>query len=231
MKHPRRALVTSLLLTCSSLAPISRAQTYPAAEAYVGFTVVNNEYGTDRHNSPGVQLSFVYNMTPFLGGLADFSAENHSTDIIWANGRRVEDNDYQLLFGPEFALRRSPRFTPFAHGLAGIAFRHYAVPTGNWICTGYSCYEDKFVVARETGFASGLGGGLDWRVWSIVSVRVAQFDWIRSNLSRDNVNYSPAEGQFPTLHGWQDNYRFSTGFTVRFGTREPQRLSRAHSTD
>jgi hypothetical protein len=105
--------------------------------------------------------------------------------------------------------------------LAGAAFRSYEVPTGDWICTGFppTCYHDTFTVAEESGFAWGVGGGLDWTNHPVISVRVFQFDWQHTKLSRDNVNFSPAQDQLPTLSGWQNNYRFSFGITFRFGEK------------
>lgn len=48
----------SLALVLVSLAASAHAQTYPALEAYVGFTVHNNSYGQGRQNSPEVILNF-----------------------------------------------------------------------------------------------------------------------------------------------------------------------------
>lgn len=223
---PARSRLIAALLTIFLTVPIAQAQLYPAAEGYIGFTVLNNEYGTDRHNSPGVQLSFGYNAMRNLRLVADFGAEIHDTNIVWTNGRKADADDYQLLFGPELTLRTSPKVTPFVHGLAGVAFRHYAVPTGTWTCSPippYNCYQDHFDIARETGFATGVGGGLDWHVTPTVSVRMVQFDWIRSNLSRDNANFSPVQGELPVLKGWQDNYRFSSGIAFRFGEKGTSR--------
>lgn len=222
MKRPRCALVflpVFLFVACGSLVPLARAQQYPAAEGYLGFTLVNNEYGTDRHNSPGVQLSLGYNASRYMRVAADFSTESHSTNILWTNGEKAQANDYQLLLGPEITFRRGTEFTPFVRGVAGAAWRHYAVPSGNWICSAFSCYEDHFDLARESGFASGVGVGLDWHLWPRASIRLMQFDWFRTHLSRDNANYSPARGQLPISKGWQDNYRFSCGVTFRFGAK------------
>ena len=210
-----------LLFALFLCVPKAQAQQYPVTEGYFGFTVLNNEYGTDRHNSPGAQLSFGYNVARNLRLVADFGAQSHQTDIFWTNGKQAKANDYQLLFGPELTIRNSAKATPFVHGLVGVAFRHYAVPNGDWICSGYPvyCYQDHFDLARETGFASGVGGGLDWHAHPMISVRLVQFDWIHSNLSRDNVDFSPAQGQLPILKGWQNNYRFSCGVTFRFGQK------------
>ena len=106
----------------------------------------------------------------------DFGAESHSTNIVWPNGRAATARDYQLLFGPEFTFHKNPKVTPFVHGLAGMAVRSYTVPNGSWTCTDFSCPENTFSIATETGFAAALGGGTDWHVRPILSVRVGQFD-------------------------------------------------------
>jgi hypothetical protein len=145
----------------------------------------------------------------------------HKTDIIWTNGKKAEADSYQFLFGPELKIRNHSRVTPFARALAGAALRNYAVPSGHWVCSGFPsmCYQTSFSVARESGFAWGVGGGLDWQIQPGISLRLAQFDWIRTNLSRDNKNFSPQQGSPPILRGWQDNYRFSIGTSFQFGER------------
>lgn len=222
MIRNRFAGLVLLACVCLMLVPSVCAQAYPAAEAYLGFTAFNNEYGTQRHNSPGVVFNFGYNVHRNLRIVADFGAETHSTDIAWTNGRSAHANDYQFLVGPELTIRSNPSVTPFVHGLVGFAARSYAVPSGNWTCTDVTCYEDTFSIAKEFGFASGVGGGMDWNVRRLISVRVVQFDWIRTNLSRDNWKYSQIQGQLPTLSGWQNNYRFSCGITFRIGEKGSQ---------
>ena len=227
MRRPRCALAVCLGLAFGSFVQFGGAQEYPVAEVSLGFAVLNNEYGKDRQNSSGVQLAFAYNLARQLRLVGDFGFETHSTDLFWYSGRRADANSYQVLFGPEFTFRQKPRFTPFVHGLAGTAGRHFAVPNGQWTCTGYGCYEGHFDLAQEAGFASGVGGGLDWHIWPRASLRLVQFDWIHTNLSRDNA-ISPAQGQLPTLKGWQDNYRFSCGFVLRLGSKGYQERSRQH---
>jgi hypothetical protein len=215
----RSTISLVFVLTVLACAPFAYPQTFPVAEGYLGFTVLNNEYGTDRQNSPGVQFGFGYNLHRNLRLIADFGAETHDTKIVWTNGRKASADSYQLLFGPELTIRSKPNVTPFFHGLVGVAFRNYAVPTGNWVCSIYSCYETSFNIARDTGLATGIGGGIDWHFHSVMSFRVVQFDWVRSHLTRDNANFNPIQGQLPTLRGWQDNYRFSVGIVFRFGEK------------
>jgi hypothetical protein len=215
-------LAAVLCLFSAMFAPGVSAQVYPLGEAYMGFSLYNNEYGTTRHNSPGLQFDVGYNAARYLRLVGNFGAQFHSTPIVWTNGKKAEADSYQVLFGPELRMRNRTRLTPFVHGLAGVAVRSYVVPTGNWICSGpflLDCYQETFSAAHEVGFAWAAGGGLEWSVHPNISVRLIQFDFVRTKLSRDNLNFSPVQGQFPTLNGWQDNYRFSFGITFRFGER------------
>jgi hypothetical protein len=198
-----------------------RAQVFPEAEGYLGFSLYNNEYGTSRHNSPGIQFNLGYNVTRSLAIVGDFGAQFHSTNIVWTNGKSAEADSYQFLFGPELRLRNRSKLTPFAHTLAGAALRNYAVPSGNWICSGFppDCYQTTFSIARDFGFAWSVGGGLDLQVHPGIALRVIQFDWIRTHLSRDNNNFSPQQGSLPVLGGWQDNCRLSAGITFRLGEK------------
>ena len=209
------------LLLFLVLVPQAWTQAYPAMEAYVGYSHYNNEYGTDRQNSPGLQFNLGYNLMRNLQLVGDFGAQFHGTNIVWTNGKKAEVDSYQFLFGPELKIRNRSNLAPFAHALAGIALRNYAVPSGNWICTGFpsSCYQTSFSVARDSGFAWSVGGGLDWEVRPGIALRMIQFDWVRSDLSRDNSNFSPQQGSLPILRGWQNNYRFSAGITFRFGEK------------
>ena len=212
----RTTLVVVISLFC---VPFACSQTYPIAEFSTSFTVLNNEYRTDRQNSPGVQFGFGYNLLRNLRLVADFGVETHGTRIVWTNGRSADADSYQILIGPELTIRNSERVTPFFHGLVGGAIRNYAVPTGHWECSFSSCYETSFSVAKDYGFATAVGAGIDWHVSPTISFRVVQFDWIRTHRSRDNAAFSPIQGQLPILGGWQDNYRFSTGIVFRFGEK------------
>ena len=217
-----RVAAAACLLGGVIFVPAVSAQVYPAGEGYMGFSLYNNEYGIIRHNSPGLQFDLGYNAARYLRLVGDFGAQFHSTSIVWTNGKKAEADSYQVLFGPELRARNRTRLTPFVHGLAGVGLRSYVVPTGNWICTGSfipNCYHETFSVARDVGFAWAAGGGLEWSVHPNVSVRLIQFDFVRTKLSRDNLGFSPAQGQFPNLNGWQDNYRFSFGITFRFGAK------------
>jgi hypothetical protein len=106
--------------------------------------------------------------------------------------------------------------------LVGVGVRDYAVPTGNWVCSLYSCHETSFSVAKDVGPATAVGAGVDW-LSPVISFRVVQFDWLHIHLRRDNSAFSPTQGQLPILGGWQDNYRFSTVIVFRFGENSRRR--------
>jgi hypothetical protein len=197
------------------------AQVFPEAEGNLGFSLYDNEYGTSRHNSPGIQFNLGYNVARNLAILGDFGAQFHSTSIVWTNGKKAEADSYQFLFGPELRLRNRSTLTPFTHALAGAALRNYAVPSGNCVCSGFppDCYQTSFSVAHDFGFAWSIGAGMDLQVHPRIAVRIVQFDWIRTHLNRDNNDFSPQKGSLPILGGWQDNYRISAGITFRLGER------------
>ena len=191
-------------------------------EGFVGFSLFNNQYAiSTRHNSPGFHATFAINPRRSLRMVTDFGAQYHDTDINWAY-RRASLHDYQIMFGPEFAYRHR-RVTPFMRSLAGLAIRHYVVPTGAW----YYDYdlgttrEEKVTIASAKGFAFGFGGGLDWNLRNpLFAIRLVQFDFLRSHLGHDRPEFSPIQDQLPVLPGWQNHYRFAFGFVFKLGEAE-----------
>lgn len=196
------------------------AATYPAFEGFIGFSANNNQFGDDRHNSFGVQGSGSYNPHRAIRAVADFGFHYHGSDIRWSyNNREAHLNEYQFLIGPEFVLRNKSRATPFVRGMAGFAGRRYAVPTGYVTCDYGGCHSEDFNLASDFGFAASVGGGLDVDINQLCALRVVQFDYIRTHLSRNTVNWPDVEGQLPIVTGWQNNYRFAFGIVLRLGER------------
>lgn len=194
--------------------------TYPAFEGFLGFSANNNQFGDDRHNSFGVQGSGSFNPHRNIRAVADFGAHYHGTDIRWSfNNREAHLTEYQFLLGPEFVLRNKSRSTPFVHAMVGVAGRHYAVPTGFVTCSYGGCYSEDFTLATDFGFASSFGGGVDVDISPLCALRVVQFDYIRTHLSRNTLNWPDIEGQLPIVTGWQNNYRFGIGVVFKIGER------------
>lgn len=86
-------------------------------------------------NFNGWKASLVGNVNHWLGIAADF-------DGHYARG----GSEHSVTFGPEFVLRKDKRWTPFGYTLFGVAIEKSA--------HGES----------EHGFATELGGGLDYEV-------------------------------------------------------------------
>ncbi len=214
----RLLFVCIILVAAAAEAQYPRADSYPIVEGFAGFSTVSNEYSlAERYNSPGFHASFAFNPRARLRLVTDFGAQFHGTDLWYF--RRVSLHDYQIMFGPEFAYRQR-RFTPFVRGLAGLALRHYVVPTGTYSYDYNSgtTQEDKMTVASAKGFAFGGGGGLDWNLRiPLLAIRLFQFDFVRAHLAHDRPEFSPIQDQLPLLPGWQNNYRFACGVVFKLG--------------
>lgn len=220
----------TLLITASFLVAVPasaqfKPATYPAIETYVGFSANNNEYGTDRHNSFGFQLTGGYNPHRNIRLIGDFAAQYHGTDIGWTvNDHKATLREYQFLVGPEFAIRTRSRATPFLRSMVGFAYRNYAIPSNEWEYNPESGWTPvNFSLASDLGFAAAFGGGVDVDIHPNLAFRVVQFDYVRTHLSRNSLNWEPVQGQLPIVTGWQNNYRFSCGIVLKLGERGGRR--------
>jgi hypothetical protein len=94
-------------------------------------------------NFNGWKASLVGNVNHWLGIAADF-------DGHYARG----GSEHSITFGPEFALRKDKRWTPVGYTLFGVVI------------------EKSALGESEHGFATELGGGLDYEVSHKLAVRV-----------------------------------------------------------
>ena len=105
-------------------------------------------------NFNGWKASLVGNVNSWLGIAADF--DGHYTG---------KESEHSITFGPEFSVRKSKRWTPVGYALFGVALEKSA--SGE---TGH-------------GFATELGGGLDYEINHQWAVRV--FD-VTASITRVN---------------------------------------------
>jgi hypothetical protein len=206
--------VCTLLLLMASPAV---GQEYALFEGFLGASVGNNDFGAVRYTMPGWHISFALNPNHKLRFVADFAGQYRHTNIQSAfSTEKVRIEEDQLLWGPEFTFRRSPKVTPYVHALFGLAGRHYYTPSGD-------PYYPRDVLAVDHGFASAFGGGADIAVSRRWAVRVVQFDYVLTHMSHDQPQYSSIENQLPALGSWQHNYRLAFGMVLRLGRRgEPR---------
>ncbi len=94
-------------------------------------------------NFNGWKASLVGNVNRWVGIAADF-------DGHYAG----EESEHSITFGPEFVLRKNKRWTPFGYTLFGVAI------------------EKSGPGVSEHGFATELGGGLDYEVSHQLALRV-----------------------------------------------------------
>jgi len=142
--------IAALLLAAPALAQESEA--IPKAEVFAGYSYLR----ADGTNLNGWNASVVANVNSWLGIAADFSGHYHRESTPAGT---VKENIHSFTFGPHFALRKNPRFTPFAFTLIGVAHESVSTPG-----TRHS----------ETGFDTDLGGGLDWHASERIAVRLIQ---------------------------------------------------------
>jgi hypothetical protein len=171
-----------LLLTFPSLL----CAQVPKANVFLGYSFMSADLpnSSQRSNLNGWEASLEGKVFPFLGIVADGSGYYGTTvtpicPLIPGSGcSPVNGNIYTALFGPRLSASIG-RFRPFAQVLVGLG-----------AISG---------VGSDVSFASGYGGGLDFKIAPIIGWRF-QGDYIHTHFA------DTSQG-----HG-----RLSTGIVLRF---------------
>ena len=182
----RKFIVLAFLLI--ALASFASAQVPTAGNVFFGYSYYNTNLSPlGRTSTNGWEGSLEGKIFPFLGIVADFDGHYGSPDypgpVFCPNCSStvsVSTSFHNVLFGPRVSASVG-RFRPFAEGLVGIG--HAAISGGN----------------SSTSFASGIGGGLDYRIIRPIAWRF-QGDYLQTRF----------------FSGRQDNARFSTGIVFNF---------------
>lgn len=141
-----------------------------------------------RPNLHGWEASFEGKILPWIGIVGDVSGHYGSQNFteLTPNGPlsvNVTGHEQEYLFGPRLSVPVG-KFTPFAEAMAGAAHIH----TGGTL-PGPS----------NTSFATAVGGGLDYRLFRPIAVRV-EGDYLRTRFFSSS----------------QNNFRLSAGVVFRF---------------
>ena len=179
------------------------ADEYNKNEFFVGYS--NQQVGNRNYRSfNGVEGSYVRNVSRYVGVKADVSAayrnENFQGAFLVSPGvtstfRSENKNSiYNFLGGVQIRDNASTaRLKPFGHALAGAVHNRATIKSSG---SGLPSQDFTFY---DTGFAAGLGGGLDIRINDRFDFRAIQADY--------NPTYSDRRVN--------NNFRFSIGLVFK----------------
>ena len=178
----RTLAVVALLLAFAGLAS---AQIPTSGNVFLGYSYFNTNLNGDRNSLNGWEGTVEGKVVPHIAIVADFSGHYGSESFNACNGFdcvliNTTTSQHNYLFGPRVSASAG-KLRPFAELLIGASH----VNTG--------------IAGSDTSFATGVGGGLDYRLVRLIAWRF-QGDYIHTNLVG-----SP-----------QNNVRISTGIVVRF---------------
>lgn len=185
----KAACVAAVLFMFAGLA---NAQ-LPGGNVFLGYSYENTNSSTldldlSRPNLHGWEASFEGKLLPWVGLVADVAGHYGSQSFVEPTpggpvNINVTGHQQEYLFGPRVSVPVG-KITPFAEVMVGFAHIH----TGGTL-PGPS----------NTSFATAVGGGVDYRVFHPLALRV-EGDYIRTKF-------------FNTT---QNNFRLSAGIVFRF---------------
>jgi opacity protein-like surface antigen len=176
------------------LASLAHAQIPTSGNIFFGYSFENASSSAldniDRPNLQGWEGSLEGKLAPFFGIVTDFSGHYGSQSYVVPTPNGLETlsitgHEYEVLFGPRVSVPIG-KITPFGEFMVGLAH----------ISTGGSGVAGS---PSNTSFATAVGGGIDYKIFRPVALRV-EGDYIRTNF-------------FSTS---QNNIRLSTGIVIRF---------------
>ena len=188
----RHALVVAFILI--PFAGVTLAQV-PSGNVYFGYTYYNTDFPPNRGDLNGFQATLEGKVAPMLGIVADFTGHYGSLNLpvlcsLCTPGTTDSANahQYEAMFGPRVSFPAG-KFRPFAEFEVGVGH----------ITTNGSATAANVIPASDTSYATALGGGLDYKIFSHVAWRV--------------------EGDYVHTHFFgagQNNVRLSTGLAFHF---------------
>ncbi|MFZ0821805.1 MAG: hypothetical protein WAM91_17210 [Candidatus Acidiferrales bacterium] len=169
------------------------AQEPPKVDVSAGYSYM---YGNVVVSGQGINLngasgSVAYNYNRWLGFVFDLGTYYNGN--VASTGQTLNVTTY--LFGPRFSWRKNEKLTPFGQVLLGGGYAGGTLYAGG-----------NSPLGAQNSFAMTAGGGLDWKVQPVISIRVFQAEYLRTQFN-NGVNFN------------QNNFRFSAGVVFHFGKR------------
>lgn len=175
------------------LTALANAQIPTAGNVFLGYSFENTGStaldGITRANLQGWEGSLEGKLVPFLGIVTDFSGHYGTqtfTDLTPSGPLSVSltGHEYEVLFGPRLSIPVG-KFTPFGEAMVGLAHINTSSAGAG--------------LPSDTSFATAFGGGLDYKIFRPVALRV-EGDYLHTSF----------------FNSGQNNLRLSTGIVVRF---------------
>lgn len=183
----RKAVI--VLCAIISMSGLALAQA-PSGNVFFGYTYYNTDLSLNRGNLNGFQATLEGKLVPVLGIVADITGHYGSLSFpnpaatcpveVACGPISANAHQYEVMFGPRVSIPAG-NFRPFAEFEVGV---------GHVNTNGFG---------SDTSYATALGGGLDYKVFGPLALRV-EGDYVRTHFF--------SEGQ--------NNFRFSTGVAIRF---------------
>lgn len=176
----RKAIFLSLVFLMPSIA---LAQVPTSGNVFFGYSYFNTNLSPiDRANANGWEATLEGKFLPWVGIIADFDAHYGSQNFPLAplGTFNADFAEHNYLFGPRVSVGVG-KFRPFAEAMLGAG------------------HVSGRAIGSDTSVATGIGGGIDYRVLRLVGWRF-QGNYIHTHL----------------LGLAQSNLRLSTGIVIRF---------------
>jgi opacity protein-like surface antigen len=188
----RDALFVAFVLTLFAGATAAQV---PNGNIYFGYTYYNTNLSLNRGDLNGFQATLEGKLLPVLGIVADFTGHYGAVNLpvvcslcTGPTTASANAHQYQAMFGPRLSFPAG-KFRPFAEFEVGVGH----------VTTSGSAVAANLIPASDTSYATALGGGLDYKVFSHVAWRL-EGDYVRTHF----------------FVAGQNNLRLSTGLAFRF---------------
>jgi opacity protein-like surface antigen len=199
------------------------AQDYPKAEINLSYEYIRFSpalEGNKNVSFNGGGGSVTYNVNHLLGLKAEFTgAQTGDTGLCSQNGINCltrGGNFFTYLFGPQVNFRGHSRVIPYVHLLFGGAHSNVFA---NLSQAGSIPAAPSFQEGTKEAFALAVGGGLDVKASSHISIRVGQFDYFMTRFSGREVN-TAGSGSVGNLQiSNQSSFRYMAGINFLIGSK------------
>jgi hypothetical protein len=204
----KRLLLAALL--CVLVGFVLVAQDVPKADVFLGYSFlrVNTASSIPAFTMNGGLGTLGLNINNHVGIEAEFGGY-HNGNI---NNHQFDTTAFTFLFGPRLSVGRSKRFDPYIHalfgGIRGTTSVFVAPTTGTGTTSGGSRPS-----VSQANYAMAAGGGIDFRVSKLITLRALQLDYFMTRFETPN----PANPTGPTSNKNNHDLRFAAGLMFNFG--------------